>query len=126
LGTQETFCIVIAGLLERDSFDGLRREILWIWWLQNGVLQAWDEQLIGEEGGGYLYPPPPENLIIGCQESPAKAGVKSGYSRPHRLKPASTLAIAGLKNPALAEIAKQISGLHQRSIAPLEIWAVRL
>jgi hypothetical protein len=21
LGTQETFCIVIAGLLERDSFD---------------------------------------------------------------------------------------------------------
>jgi hypothetical protein len=27
LGTQETFCIVIAGLLERDSFDLLLPEI---------------------------------------------------------------------------------------------------
>jgi hypothetical protein len=26
LGTQETFCIIIAGLLERDSFDLLLPE----------------------------------------------------------------------------------------------------
>jgi hypothetical protein len=79
---------------------------------------------LGKKEGG-IYTPPP-NLTVGCQESPAKAGVKSGYSRPYRLKPASTLAKAGMKNPAQAEIAEQISGLHQRGIAPLEIWAVRL
>jgi hypothetical protein len=67
-----------------------------------------------KEGGIYT---PPENLTIGCQESPAKAEVKSGYSRPHRLKPASTPAIAGLKNPALSEIAGQMFGLQQRGNA---------
>jgi hypothetical protein len=37
-----------------------------------------------KEGGIYT---PPENLTIGCQESPAKAKVKSGYSRPEKSGP---------------------------------------
>jgi hypothetical protein len=31
---------------------------------------------LGKKEGGYLYPP--KNLTVGCQESPAKAEVKSG------------------------------------------------
>jgi hypothetical protein len=100
------------------SFGGLREEILWIWWLQNGVLQAWDEQLIGEEGGGVFIPPPPKNLTAGYQKSPAKAGVKSGYSRPHRLKPASTLALAGLKNLALARNSRTNSRVETEGFLP--------
>jgi hypothetical protein len=49
---------------------------------------------LGKKEGG-IYTPPPENLTVGCQESPAKAGVKSGYSRPHRLKSELSPAIAG-------------------------------
>jgi hypothetical protein len=54
----------------------LEREILVIWWLKIMVFFFLDEQLIGEESGGYLYPH--QNLTVASQESPAKAGVKSG------------------------------------------------
>jgi hypothetical protein len=64
-----------------------------------------------------VFIPPPQNLTVASQESPAKARVKSGYSQSHRLKPASTPAIAVLKNPALSEIAGRMFGLQQRGIA---------
>jgi hypothetical protein len=73
---------------------------------------------LGKKGGGYLYPPPPKNLTVGCQESPAKAGVKSGYSRSHRLKPASTPAIAGLKNPALARNSRTNTRVETEGFSP--------
>ena len=38
--------------------------------LENGELT------VGEEGGGYIYPP--QNLTVACPGSPAIAGVKSG------------------------------------------------
>jgi hypothetical protein len=34
------------------------------------------ELTVGEEGGGYLYPP--KNLTVACPGSPAIAGDKSG------------------------------------------------
>jgi hypothetical protein len=40
LGTQETFCIVIAGLLERDSFDLFLLEFDKTWVITSGKLAA--------------------------------------------------------------------------------------
>jgi hypothetical protein len=54
-----------------------------------------------------VFIPPPKNLTVASQKV--------------RLKPASRPAKAGLKNPALLEIAGQIAGLVQRRIAPSEI-----
>jgi hypothetical protein len=68
-----------------------------------------------EEG---IYTPSPKNLIVGCQESPAKAEVKSGYSRPHRLKLASIPAIAGLKNPPLAGNSRTNSQFATEGFSP--------
>jgi hypothetical protein len=66
---------------------------------------------LGKKEGSIYTPPPPKNLTVGCQESPAKAGVKSGYSRSHRLKPAWNIRTGHTK-------AGQIAGLRQRGFHP--------
>jgi hypothetical protein len=39
---------------------------------------------LGKKEGVFI---PPPNLTVGCQKSLAKAGVKSGYSRPEKSSP---------------------------------------
>jgi hypothetical protein len=73
---------------------------------------------LGKKERGIYTPLPPNNLTVGCQKSPAKAGVNSGYSRPHRLKPASTPAIAGLKNLALARNSRTNSRVEIEGFSP--------
>jgi hypothetical protein len=68
----------------------------------------------------------PKNLTVGCQKSPAKAGVKFGYSRPHRLKPTSTPAIAGLKNLALARNSQTKSRVETEGFLPQSLCSLAI